>query len=457
MTALLPTIDTPSPIQLWQWITEPLKYLHDCDREYGNMFAVSMTGAFKGAVFISDPQAIQQLLTSDNKQFAAPGSLNQILKPFLGDRGVILLDAGEHRQRRQLLMPQFHGEKIRAYTELICAVTQDLVAEWQVGETINLRAQMQSISLSVILKAVFGLYQGERYELIRGKLIELLSLIESPIKSSFLFIPALQQDLGAWSPWGRFLRNRAELDLLIYQEIADRRRNYQPDRFSEGEAMPTDILNLLIGAQDVEGNGMSDIELHDELMTLLFAGHETTATALSWAIYWVNYLPEVKQKLMAEIATLGTERDSMTISKLPYLNAVCSETLRIYPVGMLTFPRITQEPVSLQGYDLPADTVVVACIYLTHHREDLYPEPHLFKPERFLERQFSPYEYLPFGGGSRRCIGMALAQLEMKLVLVEILSHCQLELTSKSPAIPARRGVTLAPKGGINAKVVAKN
>jgi cytochrome P450 family 110 len=457
MTALLPTIDTPSPIQLWQWITEPLKYLHDCDREYGNMFAVSMTGAFKGAVFISDPQAIQQLLTSDNKQFAAPGSLNQILKPFLGDRGVILLDAGEHRQRRQLLMPQFHGEKIRAYTELICAVTQDLVAEWQVGETINLRAQMQSISLSVILKAVFGLYQGERYELIRGKLIELLSLIESPIKSSFLFIPALQQDLGAWSPWGRFLRNRAELDLLIYQEIADRRRNYQPDRFSEGEAMPTDILNLLIGAQDVEGNGMSDIELHDELMTLLFAGHETTATALSWAIYWVNYLPEVKQKLMAEIATLGTERDSMTISKLPYLNAVCSETLRIYPVGMLTFPRITQEPVSLQGYDLPADTVVVACIYLTHHREDLYPEPHLFKPERFLERQFSPYEYLPFGGGSRRCIGMALAQLEMKLVLVEILSHCQLELTSKSPAIPARRGVTLAPKGGIDAKVVAKN
>jgi cytochrome P450 family 110 len=457
MTALLPKIDTPSPIQLWQWITEPLKYLHDCDREYGNMFAVSMTGAFKGAVFISDPQAIQQLLTSDNKQFAAPGSLNQILKPFLGDRGVILLDAGEHRQRRQLLMPQFHGEKIRAYTELICAVTQDLVAEWQVGETINLRAQMQSISLSVILKAVFGLYQGERYELIRGKLIELLSLIESPIKSSFLFIPALQQDLGAWSPWGRFLRNRAELDLLIYQEIADRRRNYQPDRFSEGEAMPTDILNLLIGAQDVEGNGMSDIELHDELMTLLFAGHETTATALSWAIYWVNYLPEVKQKLMAEIATLGTERDSMTISKLPYLNAVCSETLRIYPVGMLTFPRITQEPVSLQGYDLPADTVVVACIYLTHHREDLYPEPHLFKPERFLERQFSPYEYLPFGGGSRRCIGMALAQLEMKLVLVEILSHCQLELTSKSPAIPARRGVTLAPKGGIDAKVVAKN
>jgi cytochrome P450 family 110 len=457
MTALLPTIDTPSPIQLWQWITAPLKYLHDCDRQCGDMFTVRMSGAFNGAVFISDPQAMQQLLTSDTKQFTAPGSSNQILKPFLGDRGVILLDAGEHRQRRQLLMPQFHGDKIRAYTELICTVTKDLVAGWQVGETINLRAQMQSISLSVILQAVFGLHQGENYDRIRDKLVAVISLLESPINSSFLFIPALQQDLGAWSPWGRFLRDRAELDRLIYQEIANRRRNYQLDRFSEGEAMPTDILSLLIGSQDAEGNGMSDIELHDELMTLLFAGHETTATALSWAIYWINYLPEVKQKLVAEIATLGTERDPLTISKLPYLNAVCAETLRIYPVGLLTFPRITQEPVSLQGYELPANTVVFGCIYLTHHREDLYPEPHLFKPERFLERQFSPYEYLPFGGGSRRCIGMALAQLELKLVLVEMLAHCQLELTSKAPAIPARRGITLGPKGGIEAQVIAKN
>jgi cytochrome P450 family 110 len=447
MTAL-PIVNTPSPIQLWQWIAEPLKYLHDSDRQYGDVFTIKMSGAFNNAVFISDPKAIQQVLTSDTKQFTAPGSINQILEPFLGDRGVILLNGGEHRQRRQLLMPQFHGDKIRVYTDLICKLTRDLVERWQVDETINLREEMQSISLSVILQTVFGLYQGERYDLIRDKLIKVISLIESPINASFLFIPFLQKDLGAWSPWGRFLRDREELDRLLYQEIADRRRNYQPDR--------TDILNLLIGSQDAEGNGMSDVELRDELMTILFAGHETTATAIAWAVYWINYLPEVKEKLMAEIATLGTERDAVTISRLPYLNAVCSETLRIYPVGLLTFPRLALEPVSLQGYDIPADTVVVGCIYLTHHREDLYPEPHLFKPERFLERQFSPYEYLPFGGGSRRCIGMALAQLEMKLVLVEIMSHCQLELKSKLPAIPARRGVTLGPKGGIDAKVVAK-
>ena len=449
MPALLPTVKSPSPIQLWQWITEPIDYLDNSEREYGDIFKIRMSGVLNNCVFLSDPKAIQQVLTGTDKQFAAPGSINGILKPFLGDRGVILLDGGEHRQRRQLLMPQFHGDKIRVYTELICKLTRDLVAGWQIDETINLREQMQSISLSVILQTVFGLYEGERYEQIQAKLIQVISLTESPVKSSFLFIPALQQDLGAWSPWGRFLRDREVLDRLLYAEIADRRRNYQPDR--------SDILNLLIGSKDAEGNGMSDIELHDELMTLLFAGHETTATALAWAIYWINHLPEVKAKLMAEIATIGTERDPLTISRLPYLNAVCSETLRIYPVGMLTFPRITREPVSVQGYEIPADTVVVGCIYLTHHREDLYPEPDLFKPERFLERQFSPYEYLPFGGGSRRCIGMALAQLEMKLVIVEILSHCQLELTSKLPAVPARRGVTLGPKGGIEAQVVSKN
>ncbi len=443
---LLPTIDTPGAIQLWQWITEPLEYLHNYDRQCGDIFAVNMSGPLDRAVLISNPQSMQEVLTNDTKQFSAPGSSNQILKPFLGDRGIILLDGDEHRQRRQLLMPQFHGDKIRAYTDLICQVTRDLVQEWKVGETINVREQMQSISLSVILQAVFGLHQGERYNRIRDKLVAVMALIESPINASFLLIPILQQDLGAWSPWGRFLRDRAELDRLLYAEIAERRRNYQPEQ--------SDILTLLIGAKDADGNGMNDVELHDELMTLLFAGHETTATAIAWAIYWVNYLPEVKQKLLAELATIGTERDPIVISRLPYLNAVCSETLRIYPVGMLTFPRIATQPVSLQGYDIEPGTMISGCIYLTHHREDIYPEPHLFKPERFLERQFSPYEFVSFGGGSRRCIGMALAQLELKLVVLELVTNCQLELTGKLPVEAVRRGVTLGPKGGIEAKVL---
>jgi cytochrome P450 family 110 len=452
-----PTVTTPNFLQLWQWVITPLEFLHKYGQRCGDIFTVSMTGGFEGAVFISNPQAIQQLLTNDTKQFSAPGAINGILKPFLGNRGVILLDGGEHRQRRQLLMPQFHGDKIRGYTDIMRNITREVIQRWQVGETINVREQMQSISMSVILQTVFGLYQGDRYDLIRSQLIKVMSLLESPINASFLFFPNLQKDLGAWSPWGKFLRNRVELDRLIYQEITDRRAALADNHHSDQALARTDILSMLIGSQDADGNGMSDVELRDELMTLLFAGHETTATALAWAVYWINYLPEVKEKLLAEFATIESTEDVLAISRLPYLSAVCSETLRIYPVGMLTFPRITQEPVSIQGYDLPAQTVVVGCIYLTHHREDIYPEPNLFKPERFLNRQFSPYEYFPFGGGSRRCIGMALAQLELKLVLFEVLTNCQLELTGKLPVVPARRGVTLGPAGGVTAKVVAKN
>jgi cytochrome P450 family 110 len=445
---LVPDVKTSNAIQLWQWITNPVKYLHNCDRQYGDIFAVQMSGLFKGVVFVSNPAAIQQLLTSDAKQFIAPGSVNQILRPFLGNRGTILLDGAEHRQRRQLVMPAFHGDKIRVYTSLIQQITHDLIQKWPVNTTINAREQMQSVSLSVILQTVFGLYQGERFDLIRTKLIDVLSLFDSPLKSGFVFVPQLQKDWGAWSPWGKFQRSLATLDRLVYQEIADRRQNYQSDR--------TDILNLLIGSQDADGNGMDDQELRDELMTLLFAGHETTATALSWAIYWSNFLPDVQEKLRAEIATLGTDRDMAAINKLSYLGAFCAEVLRIHPVALLTFPRIAQEAVSLQGYDIAPGMAVMGCMYLTHQRPDLYPEPDMFKPERFLERQFSPYEYVPFGGGSRRCIGLALAQMELKLVLVEILTNCELQLTDKLPIKPVRRGVTLAPQTGVNIQVVKK-
>jgi cytochrome P450 family 110 len=446
---LIPNVNIPKAIQLWQWITNPVGYLHNCDRQYGDTFAVHFSKLFDGVIFVSNPAAIQQLLTSDTKQFTAPGTANQLLKPLLGDRGTILLDGLEHRQRRQLVMPAFHGDKVRVYASLIQKITQDLIQQWPENVTINAREQMQSISLSVILQTVFGLYQGERLDIIQQKLVEVVTIFDSPLKSSFIFIPQLQQDWGAWSPWGKVKRSLAELDRLIYAEIADRRRDYQPER--------TDILNLLIGSQDVDGKGMDDQELRDELMTLLFAGHETTATALSWAIYWSSYLPEVRAKLLADIATLGTDRDLTAINKLPYLGAFCAEVLRIHPVALLTFPRVALEAVSLQGYDIAPGKVVMGCIYLTHHRPDLYPEPDLFQPERFLKNQFTPYEYVPFGGGSRRCIGLALAQMELKLVLVEILTNCQLQLTDKLPIAPVRRGVTLAPRTGVNIKVVKKH
>jgi cytochrome P450 family 110 len=450
----IPDVTAPKLLQLWQWITNPIKYLQNCDRQYGDIYAVQMSSLFKGVVFVSNPAAIQQMLTSDTKQFAALSATNQLLRPFLGDRGTILLEGTEHKQRRQLVMPAFHGDKIRAYTGLIQQITQDLIQKWPLAEKINAREQMQSISLLVILQAVFGLYQGERLDRIQQKLVDVLEIFDSPLKSGLIFLPQLQQNWGSWSPWGKVQRDLAELDNLIYQEIADRR---QSDQSSAGDAARSDILSLLICSQDADGYGMNDQELRDELMTLLFAGHETTATALSWAIYWSNYLPEVRTKLLAEIATLGSERDMAAINKLPYLAAFCAEILRIHPVAILTFARVAQEALSLQGYDIAPGTVVMGNIYQTHHRPDIYPEPDVFKPERFLDGQFSPYEYVPFGGGSRRCIGLALAQMELKLVLVEILTSCQLQLIDKLPIAPVRRGVTLAPQTGVNIKVVKKN
>jgi cytochrome P450 len=194
---------------------------------------------------------------------------------------------------------------------------------------------------------------------------------------------------------------------------------------------------------------MTDEQLRDELMTLLLAGHETTATAIAWALYWVHRFPEVHSQLLQELDSLGNLPTPMEIFRLPYLTAVCNESLRIYPVAVLTVPRAVKDPVELRGYHLEPGTRVYGCIYLTHHRPDLYPEPEQFKPERFLQRQFSPYEFIPFGGGIRRCIGEALALFEMKLVLATIMSRYELTLAQQEPERPQRRGVTFAPSTGV--------
>jgi cytochrome P450 len=202
-----------------------------------------------------------------------------------------------------------------------------------------------------------------------------------------------------------------------------------------------------MSARDEAGEPMTDVELRDELMTLLAAGHETTASALTWALYWIHKLPEVREKLLQELDSLGDNPNPSSIARLPYLSAVCSETLRIYPVALITFSRRVKVPLPLMGYEFEPGTLLTGCIYLTHQREDLYPEPKRFKPERFLERQFSPFEYLPFGGGSRRCVGAAFAVFEMKLVLATILQDKQLALADNRQVKPVRRGLTSTPPG----------
>lgn len=305
---------------------------------------------------------------------------------------------------------------------------------------------MQEISLRVILSAVFGLGESPRYEQLRNLLSSMLDAFDSPFSSMLLFYRFLQRDLGSYSPWGRFLHQKQQIGQLLYAEIAERRAQADPTR--------EDVLSLLLSARDEVGQPMSDTELHDELLTLLFAGHETTASTLAWALYWIDYLPEVQDKLLAELKDLGPYSDPDAIARLPYLNAVCQETLRIYPIAINAFPRIVKQPMELLDYQLEPGTIIIPSIYLTHQREDLYPEPKQFRPERFLERQFSLYEYLPFGGGDRRCIGLAFAQFEMKLVLATLISRLHLALVHRRPLKPVRRGLTLAPPNHLRMVVV---
>ncbi|MGB3532642.1 MAG: cytochrome P450 [Microcoleaceae cyanobacterium] len=439
---------SPHLLQEIQWVTNPLEYMDTCFERYGDIFNTGIVGKSNELIFVCHPEGIQELLTRDTKEFEAPGRVNGILKPLLGEKSLILLDEKEHRRQRKLLMPPFHGERMRNYGQLIIKIAEQISSKWGQNQPFIARDSMQEISLIVILQTVFGMYEGERFQKIKALLTSLLAVTDSPFSSSLLFFPILQKDLGAWSPWGRFVRQRQQIDQLLFAEIEERRQHSNENR--------QDILSLMMAARDENGEPMSDIELRDELLTLLFAGHETTATALAWSLYWVHQQPEIYQKLIQELDSLPADVDPMTIFKLPYLTAVCQETLRIYPVGMLTFPRVAKQPTTLMGYPIDTDAGVVGCIYLLHRHPEIYPEPEKFKPERFLERKFSPYEYLPFGGGVRQCIGMALAQFEMKLVLATILRQNELQLAEKRPVKAARRGVTLSPLGGIKMKMKGK-
>ena len=325
---------------------------------------------------------------------------------------------------------------MRSYGELIDEITDDVTRTWVVGKPFFVRKMMQTISMRVILRAVFGFKGGIRYKQMEELLGSLLDALSNPFGVGFLYFPSLRRNLGSLSPWGSFIRKRERIDRLIYDEIADRRAH--PD------SPDNDILSLLMSARDTTGEPLTDEELRDELMTLLAAGHETTATALTWALYWIHKLPGVRDRLLEDFGPLDPS-DHGGLSRLPYLNAVCSETLRIYPVGMLTFPRVTTSTVEVTGYSLEPGTVVVGSIYLTHRREEIYPNPDEFRPERFLERRFSSFEYLPFGGGTRRCIGMAFAQFEMKLVIKRILSSFELALNNGRFVRPVRRGLTAGP------------
>jgi cytochrome P450 len=413
---------------------------------YGDIFTV-MAGSTP-IVYVSNPQGIKQIFTSA-KEITASGKLNQGGALLVGNNGLLMLDGLRHKHRRQLLMPPLHGTRVQAYGQRICQVTDKVMNDLAIGKALFAYPTVQKITLEVILQALFGLDEGERYEQFRQLLSNLLSFARSRWLKLALSYPFLRQDLGRWSPWGYWLDLQRQFDKLLYTEIAERRSQPDPSR--------TDVLSELILAHDETGEAMTDQDIRDMFPSLLFGGQDASATAITWSLYWIHRLPTVRDRLLQELDTLGESPDPMKIVALPYLSAVCNEALRIYPTQVVTFPRLVESPIQVMDYELSPGTVVIGCIYLTHQREDLYPQPKQFQPERFLERQYSHYEFLPFGGGARRCPGEVLALFEMKLVLATILSHYQLALGHPEKVEkPQARGVNYPPASGLKMLMLSR-
>jgi len=375
-------------------------------------------------VMFTNPDAIRQIFSGDEDDLRG-GESSAALRPILGPTSILALDGAHHERQRRLMMPPFHGERMLAYVETIRAIADQAIERWPIGRAFPIHQEMQAITLEVILRTVFGA-EGARLDALR-----VLVQRFAGVSSNVLWLwPPLQVDLGPLSPWGRVRRIRRELDAFLFEEFNRRR--------AEGTAGRNDVLSLLLAARDEDGKPMSDTELRDQMVTLLFAGYETTATSLAFAFHNVLRHPDVLERLRTEVMQ----------GRLEFVEATAKETLRLNPV-VSEVGRVLSRPMRIGGWDLPAGVAATPCIYLTHRRPDVWPEPERFDPDRFVGRRTSPYEFLPFGGGVRRCLGMAFALFEMKTVLARVLSRVELRLAAGYRMQPVRRSITLAPSRGM--------
>jgi cytochrome P450 family 135 len=413
----------PAALQMLAWIVRPVQFIERCTARYGDFFSVRFV--FGNIVWISDPDVIKRVFTGDPDVLHAGEANAAPLEPIMGPNSVLLLDEPEHMRQRKLMLPSFHGERMQSYGDLMQEITDREIDTWPVGAEFPLRMRTQAITLEVIMRAVFGVREAERLNRLRDALSPLLDLGTNQLAMAGIAFPVLRRSLGK-RIWDNFMRLRGAADDLIYDEIRRRRNDPEtPDRH--------DVLSILLQARDEDGNPMTDEELRDELMTLLVAGHETTATSIAWAFDLLLHHPDKLARLENELESGEDE----------YLEAVIKETLRIRPVVPGVVRKLT-EPLELRGYELPAGTRVAPSIYLTHMNPAVFPEPKRFLPERFLGNGADTYSWIPFGGGIRRCLGASFAMYEMRVVIPAILRRVQLEAAGPSEQI-RRRAITFAP------------
>jgi cytochrome P450 len=421
MSPLPPGPSAPPVVQTTRWLLRPISFLESCRRRFGDAFSVRFLGFETPMVMLSQPDAVRALYTVP--EHGLPPGRTVALRPIVGARSLLLLEGRDHLMRRRLMLPPFHGERMRSYEAIVRdAVARD-VERWPVGRPFAIHPHMQAVTLDVILRAVFGVADPERRERLAARLGRLLAGTAS---AGLQFGVLLSRRLGGPDPLERLRVLTREIDLLLAEEIAARRADPRGD-----------ILSLLVSARFEDGEAMDDGEIRDQLMTLLLAGHETTATALAWTFDLLLRHPRVLDRLVAEV---DAGQDA-------YVRAVVAESLRLRPVVPLAGRRLNAE-LRVDGHVLPAGTDVTPAIWLVHTRADRYPEPYAFRPERFLEDAPATYAWIPFGGGVRRCLGASFAELEMRVALAEILRRRTLLPASAAAERVARRNVTFSPRKG---------
>jgi cytochrome P450 len=419
----------PRTLQTIAWWNRTVPFLERCRERYGKRFTMRMlqTPPF---VHHSEPEHLREIFTAP-PEVLHPGEGARVLEPVLGSNSVIMLDERPHLSQRKLMLPAFHGEKMQRLSGLVESVTEREVARWPRDEPIALHPRLQALTLEIILRAVFGLDAGERLDALRNRLTGILNVAARP--SSML--PMFHRGRR----WQKFQAARAEADALIYETIEERR--------ADGGEERDDVLAMLLSARHEDGSPMSPVELRDELMTLLVAGHETTASELGWAFERLTRTPDVLDRLTAEIDS--GEGDA-------YVTATVHEALRRRPVLPNAAPRLVMEPVEVGGWRYEPGVCLIADAYLVHHDPEIYPDPYAFRPERFLHEQPGTYTWIPFGGGRRRCLGASFAMLEMKIVLRAVLAQHELALPASGAEGARRRGITLSPRGGSRAVLRAR-
>jgi cytochrome P450 len=420
-TQLPPGPKVPAIIQTIAWWLRPIGYLERCRERYGGRFTLRMLGQ-PPFVMLYTAAEIKELFLAP-PDLLHPGEGAQILEPIVGRHSVILLDEDAHMEQRKLMLPAFHGEKMQRLAGLMSELVQREVSSWPCEEPLALHPRLQQLTLEIVLRAVFGLERGERLDELRGLLTEILAFSESPLS----VLPFTRDSIIARGPWARQRRLSAQADALIFDLIDERRR---------AEADGEDVLTLLLAARHEDDTPMSPVELRDELMTALVAGHETTASQLAWAFERLCREPVVVERLVGELDT-GAAED--------YLTATINEVMRRRPVLIHAEPRMTKQAVRIGDFDYPAGVMLFPNAYLLHHDPDIYPDPYAFRPERFLQTPPGTYTFIPFGGGRRRCLGASFALLEMKLVLRAVFERYEIKPVGSLPESASRRSIAISP------------